>query len=108
MRPRGLPLGALQNHGQRHRAELLAAERVSRALGDVEHKLVRLNLDSIDPPLALGKDDIVRLGAELAVDYAQTVSCYRATDARGTGLRSLRLFPSTVPIWGYFFPRRAC
>ena len=37
---------------------------MSRALGDVEHKLVRLNLDSIDPPLALGKDDIVRLGAE--------------------------------------------
>ena len=33
------------------------------------------------PPMALGKDDIVRLGAELGVDYAQTVSCYRATDA---------------------------
>jgi len=35
------------DYGQRHRAELLAAERVSSALGDVEHKLVRLNLDSI-------------------------------------------------------------
>lgn len=160
------------DYGQRHRAELLAAERVSRALGDVEHKLVRLNLDSIGgsaltdsaievpehggegipvtyvparntvflsialgwaevlgasdifigvnavdysgypdcrpafidaftrlarvatragveggqytvhtPLMALGKDDIVRLGAELGVDYAQTVSCYRATDA---------------------------
>jgi 7-cyano-7-deazaguanine synthase len=35
------------DYGQRHRAELLAAERVSVALGDVEHKVVRLNLDSI-------------------------------------------------------------
>lgn len=35
------------DYGQRHRAELLAAERVSRALGDVEHKVVNLNLDSI-------------------------------------------------------------
>ena len=33
------------------------------------------------PLMALGKDDIVRLGAQLGVDYAQTVSCYRATDA---------------------------
>ena len=35
------------DYGQRHRAELLAAERVSEALGDVEHKVVHLNLDSI-------------------------------------------------------------
>ena len=35
------------DYGQRHRAELLAAERVSQALGDVEHKVVTLNLDSI-------------------------------------------------------------
>jgi len=35
------------DYGQRHRAELRAAERVSAALGDVEHKVVRLNLDSI-------------------------------------------------------------
>ena len=35
------------DYGQRHRAELLAADRVSTALGDVEHKVVRLNLDSI-------------------------------------------------------------
>jgi 7-cyano-7-deazaguanine synthase len=35
------------DYGQRHRAELLAAERVSAALGDVEHKIVNLNLDSI-------------------------------------------------------------
>ncbi len=35
------------DYGQRHRAELLAAERVSRALGDVEHKVVKLNLDAI-------------------------------------------------------------
>lgn len=35
------------DYGQRHRGELLAAERVSRVLGDVEHKVVTLNLDSI-------------------------------------------------------------
>ena len=35
------------DYGQRHRAELLAAERVSIAVGDVEHKVVKLNLDSI-------------------------------------------------------------
>ena len=35
------------DYGQRHRAELAAAERVSHAFGDVEHKVVRLNLDSI-------------------------------------------------------------
>ncbi|MEZ5503875.1 MAG: 7-cyano-7-deazaguanine synthase QueC [Halioglobus sp.] len=35
------------DYGQRHRAELFAAARVSRALGDVEHKVVTLNLDSI-------------------------------------------------------------
>lgn len=160
------------DYGQRHRAELLAAERVSAALGDVEHKVVRLNLDAIGgsaltdgriavpeeptegipvtyvparntvflaialgwaevlgaldifigvnavdysgypdcrpafidaftqlanvatrvgveggryrihtPLMTLGKDDIVRLGVSLGVNYAQTVSCYQATDS---------------------------
>ena len=35
------------DYGQRHRAELNAAAKVSSALGDVEHKVVSLNLDSI-------------------------------------------------------------
>ncbi len=35
------------DYGQRNRGELLAAARVSRVLGDVEHKVVTLNLDSI-------------------------------------------------------------
>lgn len=35
------------DYGQRHRSELLAAERVSSAMAVVEHKLVQLNLDSI-------------------------------------------------------------
>ena len=159
------------DYGQRHRAELHAAEHVSRTYPDVEHKVVRLNLDTIGgsaltdeaiavpeeasegipvtyvparntvflsialgwaevldardifigvnavdysgypdcrpafidaftklanvatragvegdrytihtPLMELGKDAIVRLGAELGVDYAQTVSCYQATD----------------------------
>ncbi len=35
------------DYGQRHRAELAAAARVSNAMGVVEHKVVHLNLDSI-------------------------------------------------------------
>jgi 7-cyano-7-deazaguanine synthase len=35
------------DYGQRHCSELLAAARVSAVLGDVEHKVVKLNLDSI-------------------------------------------------------------
>lgn len=35
------------DYGQRHRGELRAAEQVSRVLGDVEHKVVTLNLDAI-------------------------------------------------------------
>ena len=35
------------DYGQRHRAELNAADRVSGAYSDVEHKVVSLNLDSI-------------------------------------------------------------
>ena len=35
------------DYGQRHRAELFAAQKVSAVLGDVEHKVVHLNLDSI-------------------------------------------------------------
>jgi len=159
------------DYGQRHRAELLAAERISAACGDVEHKVVHLNLDAIGgsaltdesiavpevasegipvtyvparntvflsialgwaevlgardifigvnavdysgypdcrpafieaftqlanvatrqsvegepfqihtPLMQMGKDDIVRLGAELGVDYSRTVSCYQASD----------------------------
>ncbi|TCO77308.1 7-cyano-7-deazaguanine synthase QueC [Chromatocurvus halotolerans] len=35
------------DYGQRHRAELLAAKRVSEAFSDVEHKVVTLDLGSI-------------------------------------------------------------
>lgn len=35
------------DYGQRHRAELAAAERVSAALGAVEHKVIRLDLGAI-------------------------------------------------------------
>ncbi len=35
------------DYGQRHRAELQAAERVARDLGVVEHKVIGLNLDGI-------------------------------------------------------------
>ncbi|WP_188151929.1 7-cyano-7-deazaguanine synthase QueC [Teredinibacter waterburyi] len=35
------------DYGQRHRAELLAAERASRSIGVTDHKLVKLDLRSI-------------------------------------------------------------
>ncbi len=35
------------DYGQRHRAELQAAERVARQLGVAEHKVIGLNLDGI-------------------------------------------------------------
>lgn len=35
------------DYGQRHRVELLAAERVARQLGVVEHKVIGLNLNGI-------------------------------------------------------------
>jgi len=47
------------DYGQRHRAELQAAERVARQLGVVEHKVIGLNLDGIggsaltDPNIAV-------------------------------------------------------
>ncbi|GAB3382449.1 7-cyano-7-deazaguanine synthase [Azotobacter armeniacus] len=47
------------DYGQRHRAELRAAERVARQLGVVEHKVIGLDLDGIggsaltDPAIAV-------------------------------------------------------
>ena len=35
------------DYGQRHRAELQAAEQIARQLGVVEHKVIRLNLNGI-------------------------------------------------------------
>jgi len=35
------------DYGQRHRAELQAAERVARQLGAVEHKVIRMDLAGI-------------------------------------------------------------
>jgi 7-cyano-7-deazaguanine synthase len=159
------------DYGQRHRAELYAAKRISAQFADVEHKIVTLNLNSIGgsaltdesiavpeeassgipvtyvparntvflsialgwaevlgasdifigvnavdysgypdcrpafieafqslaavatragvegasytihtPLMELGKNAIVELGTRLGVDYAQTVSCYQASD----------------------------
>ena len=51
------------------------------------------------PLMALGKDDIVRQGAQLGVDYAQTVSCYRATDAGLTCARCDAIDSVSCP-WG--------
>ena len=35
------------DYGQRHRAELAAADRVSNAMGAIEHKVVKLDLGTI-------------------------------------------------------------
>ncbi|MGB1142594.1 MAG: 7-cyano-7-deazaguanine synthase QueC [Halioglobus sp.] len=53
------------DYGQRHRAELLAAERVSIALGDVEHKVVHLDLDSI------GGSALTDLSIDVPVDVPE-------------------------------------
>jgi 7-cyano-7-deazaguanine synthase len=52
------------DYGQRHRAELFAAERVSSAQGDVEHKVVHLDLDSI------GGSALTDLSIDVPVDVA--------------------------------------
>jgi 7-cyano-7-deazaguanine synthase len=59
-REQGFDCHALSlDYGQRHRAELAAARRVAAALGAVEHKVMRLDLDSIggsaltDPAIAV-------------------------------------------------------
>jgi 7-cyano-7-deazaguanine synthase len=59
-REQGFDCHALSlDYGQRHRAELAAARRVAAALGAVEHKVLRLDLDSIggsaltDPAIAV-------------------------------------------------------
>ncbi len=47
-RDRGLACHTLSlDYGQRHRVELTAAERVSKALGAVEHKVIRIDLSGI-------------------------------------------------------------
>ena len=66
-RMRGFDCYALSlDYGQRHHAELAAAQRVAKALGAVEHKILPLSLDaiggsaltdrSIDVPEAGGED----------------------------------------------------
>ena len=44
------------DYGQRHRAELVAAEKVAAAYADVVHKVVTLNLDSIGGSALTDKD----------------------------------------------------
>ena len=47
-RDRGLACHTLSlDYGQRHRAELAAAEQISKALGAVEHKVIRIDLGGI-------------------------------------------------------------
>jgi len=52
------------DYGQRHRAELLAAERVARQLGAVEHKVVGIDLNGIggsaltDASIAVPEDGV--------------------------------------------------
>ena len=53
------------DYGQRHRAELWAAGRVSAALGDVEHKVVHLDLDSI------GGSALTDLSIDVPVDMPE-------------------------------------
>ena len=57
------------DYGQRHRSELVAAGRVSAALGAVEHKVVHLDLNLIggsaltDPAIAVPERSLEAIGA---------------------------------------------
>ncbi len=72
------------DYGQRHRAELHAAQRLSRALGAVEHKVIRIDLDRIggsaltDPDIAVPTER----SADIPITYVP---------ARNTLLLSLAL-----------------
>lgn len=189
------------DYGQRHRAELAAAERTSSSLGAKEHKVVALDMrtiggsaltdDSIDVPeeqtegipvtyvparntvflsialgwaevldaddifigvnavdysgypdcrpafvdafeklanlatkagveghslrihaplMTMGKDEIVKLGSELGVDYSQTVSCYQANlEGEACGkCDSCRLRREGFEVAGLSDPTRYC
>jgi len=75
------------DYGQRHRAELFAAERASTALGDVEHKVVHLDLDSI------GGSALTDLSIDVPVDVPEGEEGIPATyvPARNTVFLSIAL-----------------
>lgn len=75
-RARGLECTTLAiDYGQRHRIELLAAERVSRALGAVAHRVVAVDLRAIGgsaltADVAVPKDrDEAAMGADIPATY---------------------------------------
>jgi 7-cyano-7-deazaguanine synthase len=63
------------DYGQRHRAELEAAERVARSLGAVEHKIIPLDLSAIggsaltDPDIDVPVSDADTLTGDIPVTY---------------------------------------
>lgn len=75
------------DYGQRHRAELFAAERVSSVQGDVAHKVVHLDLDSI------GGSALTDLAIDVPVDVADDEAGIPVTyvPARNTVFLSIAL-----------------
>ena len=60
------------DYGQRHRSELEASQRISKALGAIEHKVISINLDGLggsaltDSSIAI---PVVAGGAEIPITY---------------------------------------
>jgi 7-cyano-7-deazaguanine synthase len=95
------------DYGQRHRAELRAAERVSRAYGDVEHKVVRLNLDSIggsaltDDSIAVPEEASEGIPGHLCAGAQHRVSVHRPGLGRGAGATDIFIGVNAVDYSGY-------
>ena len=102
------------DYGQRHSAELAAAARVARALGAVEHKVVRLDLRTIggsaltDSTIAVPVDGVARDSAEpgaIPVTYVPARNTVFLSIAMGwaevLGAQDLYLGVNAVDYSGY-------
>ena len=68
-RARGFACYAISfDYGQRHRAELVAADRVSRLLGAVQHRVVPIDLSAF----YTRRPEVVRAAFSLVPDYLRT------------------------------------
>jgi len=87
------------DYGQRHRRELVSAERFAKAVGVEKHLTLPLSLGEMGgsaltddlpvsgegieiraPLIDLTKAEIVKRGSALGLDYSMTFSCYDPTE----------------------------
>jgi 7-cyano-7-deazaguanine synthase len=99
------------SYGQRHTAELLAAERVASALGAVSHTVVNLDLRPLAPSALTGAcevpkhDDVGEIGEEIPSTYVPARNIIflslAAAFAEGRGARDIFLGVNAVDYSGY-------